>query len=307
MDGAVQRFSKRSTALGRLETGLTTLCLACASVSVLTTLGIIFVLASETFQFFRISGVSVWEFLSGTVWTPTFKDANFGILPLVMGTLQITLGAAVVALPLGLASAVFLSEYANAKTRRILKPVLEMLAGVPTVVYGFFALFHVTPLLRSVFPSVEVFNAASGAIVVGVMILPLVTSLCDDALTAVPRSLREGALAMGSTSFETVRKVLVPAALSGIMASFILAVSRAVGETMAVTLAAGQTPKMSLNPAESIQTMTAYIVQISKGDTPAGSKEYLTLFAVGATLFVITFGLNALARRVVRRYRMVYS
>lgn len=273
----------------------------------MTTLGIIFVLASETFQFFRLSGVSVGEFLTGTVWTPTFKDANFGILPLVMGTLQITLGAAVVALPLGLASAVFLSEYANSKTRRVLKPVLEVLAGVPTVVYGFFALFHVTPLLRSVFPNVQVFNAASGAIVVGVMILPLVTSLCDDALTAVPRSLREGALAMGSTSFETVRKVLVPAALSGIMASFILAVSRAVGETMAVTLAAGQTPKMSLNPAESIQTMTAYIVQISKGDTPAGSKEYLTLFAVGATLFVITFGLNFLARKVVRKYRMVYS
>ncbi len=266
-----------------------------------------FILGTETVRFFQLSGVSVWDFLTGTKWTPTFADAHFGILPLVAGTALITVGAAVIALPLGLAAAVFLSEYADPRLRRILKPVLEVLAGVPTVVYGFFALLHITPLLRSIFPDVQVFNAASGAIVVGVMILPLVTSLCDDALNAVPRALREGGLAMGSTSYEVTRQIVIPAGLSGIMAAFILAVSRAVGETMAVTLAAGSTPKLTWNPTESIQTMTAYIVQISKGDTPAGSREYLTLFAVGAVLFAITFGLNILAKVLVKRYRMVYS
>jgi len=281
------------------------ICFLCAILSVLTTFGIIYVLGRETIMFFREPGVTFSEFFTGREWSPTFKDAKFGILPLLRGTFLITAGSALIALPLGLASAVFLSEYASPRTRSILKPVLELLAGVPTVVYGFFALFHVTPLLRSIFPSVEVFNAASGCIVVGIMILPLVTSLCDDALTAVPRSLREGGLAMGSTSFEMIRRIVIPAGLSGIMASFILAVSRAVGETMAVTLAAGQTPKLTLNPAESIQTMTAYIVQISKGDTPAGSTAYLTLFAVGATLFVLTMGLNIMARRIVKKYSRV--
>jgi phosphate transport system permease protein len=283
------------------------LCFLCAAVSIVTTAAIIWILGIETVAFFVKSGVTPWEFFTGTRWSPTFADPEFGILPLVNGTLMITVGASVIALPLGLASAVYLSQYASATARNILKPILEILAGIPTVVYGFFALFHVTPLIRHFFPSVEVFNAASGAIVVGVMILPLVTSLCDDALVAVPRSLREGGLAMGSTSFEVVRKILIPAALSGIVASFILAVSRAIGETMAVTLAAGQTPKMTLNFGESIATMTAYIVQISKGDTPAGSVAYLTLFAVAATLFTITLFLNILARRIVRRYRLAYN
>ncbi len=304
---AAQRFTKRLSGLALREKIYRGVCFACAMLSVFTTFGIILVLGKETIQFFQQPGISVVDFFTGTQWSPTFKDAKFGILPLLSGTLMITIGSAFIAVPLGLASAVYLSEYASPRIRNILKPVLELLAGVPTVVYGFFALFHVTPMLRSLFPSVEVFNAASGFIVVGIMILPLVTSLCDDALTAVPRSLREGGLAMGSTSFEVTRRIVIPAALSGIMASFILAVSRAIGETMAVTLAAGQTPKLTLNPAESIQTMTSYIVQISKGDTPAGSTAYLTLFAVGATLFVMTMGLNILARKIVKKYSRVLA
>jgi phosphate transport system permease protein len=191
--------------------------------------------------------------------------------------------------------------------RNLLKPSLELLAGIPTVVYGYFGVFVVTPLLRSVFPGVEVFNAASGAIVVGIMILPLVSSLCEDALSAVPRQLREGAYALGATKLEVSAKIVVPAALSGISAAYILAISRAVGETMAVTLASGATPKLTLNPAESIQTMTAYIVQVSLGDTPAGSVAYQTIFAVGIALFLITLGMNLLANRLVRRYRNVYE
>ncbi|MCW5937747.1 MAG: phosphate ABC transporter permease subunit PstC [Fimbriimonadaceae bacterium] len=288
------------------EDALTFVCLLAAMVSVATTIAIVGVLGVEAFAFFAKSGVSVGEFLTGTVWTPTFANPQFGVLPLINGTMLITVGAMVIALPLGLASGIFLSEYASPKLRRVLKPLLELLAGVPTVVFGFFALFQITPFLRSIFPSVEVFNAASGCIVVGVMTLPLVTTLCDDAINAVPRSLREGGLALGATKFEVTRNITLRAALGGIAASFILAVSRAVGETMAVTLAAGQTPKMTLNLGESIATMTAYIVQISKGDTPAGSVEYLTLYAVGATLFVITFLLNVLARRIVRRYRFAY-
>jgi len=299
------RFARRLSGLALREKVYRGVCFLCAILSVFTTFGIIFVLGKESILFFQQPGVSLVDFFTGTQWSPTFKDAKFGVLPLLAGTMMITLGSALIAVPLGLASAVFLSEYASPRLRSFLKPVLELLAGVPTVVYGFFALFHITPLLRSFFPSVEVFNAASGFFVVGIMILPLVTSLCDDALTAVPRSLREGGLAMGSTSFEVTKRIVIPAALSGIMAAFILAVSRAIGETMAVTLAAGQTPKLTANPAESIQTMTAYIVQISKGDTPAGSTAYLTLFAVGATLFVITFGLNILARKIVKRYSRV--
>jgi phosphate transport system permease protein len=281
----------------------------CAFVSILITFSIVFVLGKETVAFFQSPDVTVLEFFTGTDWRPTFEPPGFGMVPLMTGTLMITVGSALVAVPLGLASAIYLAEYARPGLRRILKPVLEVLAGVPTIVYGYFALFHLTPLLRSVFgrENVEVYNAASGAIVVGIMTLPLVTSLCDDALTAVPRSLREGGRALGSTNYETIRRIVLPGALSGIMASFILAVSRAIGETMAVTLAAGSSPKVTFDPGESIQTMTAYIVQISKGDTPAGSTAYLTLFAVGATLFAVTFGLNVLARKIVRKYGSRYS
>ena len=212
-----------------------------------------------------------------------------------------------IAIPLGTLVGLYLSEYASLRVRAVVKPALEILAGIPTVVYGYFGVFFVTPLLRVFFPSVEVFNAASGAIVVGIMILPLVSSLCEDALSAVPRSLREGAYALGATKFEVSWRTVFPAALSGIMASFVLALSRAIGETMAVTLAAGMSPKLTFNPAQSIQTMTAYIVQISRGDTPAGTVEYQTIFAVGVTLFAFTMAMNILAIRLVKRFRQVYS
>ena len=229
------------------------------------------------------------------------------MLPLLCGTFLIAVGAGLFALPVGLLSAIYLSEYATPRVRGIVKPVLEVLAGVPTVVYGYFGVFFVTPLLRRFFPTIDVFNAASGAIVVGIMILPLVSSLCEDALSAVPRSLREGGYGLGSTKMEVSTKIVLPAALSGIMASFILALSRAIGETMAVTLAAGATPKLTLNPSESIQTMTAYIVQVSLGDTPVGSLGYQTIFAVGMTLFVITLAMNLCAARLVKRFRNVYQ
>lgn len=281
------------------------LCLLCTLISVVTTFGIIFVLGKETWTFFHQPGITLKEFFTGTEWSPTFSNPKYGILPLISGTAMITVGSALIALPIGLLTAIFLSQYASPKLRKFLKPTLEILAGIPTVVYGYFGLTAVTPILRAIIPSVQVFNAASGAIVVGIMILPLVTSLCDDALSAVPKSLREGGLALGSTSFEVIRKILIPAALSGIMAGFILAISRAIGETMAVSLAAGSTPKLTFNPAESIETMTAYIVRISKGDTPAGTTGYLTLFAVGFVLFLITLLLNILARSIVRKYRRV--
>lgn len=281
------------------------LCFLCATISVATTFGIIWVLAEETFLFFR--KVSPLEFFFGTRWAPLFAPPSFGILPLVCGTALTAIGAGLFALPLGLLAAIYLSEYASSRARDLLKPALEVLAGVPTVVYGYFGVFFITPLLRQFFPSVQVFNAASGAIVVGIMILPLVSSLCEDALSAVPRSLREAAYALGSTKREVTGKIVVPAALSGIVASYILALSRAVGETMAVTLAAGATPKLTLNPAESIQTMTAYIIQVSKGDTPAGTTEYQTIFAVGVTLFAMTLVMNVVADWLVKRYRNVYE
>ncbi len=294
-------FQRKTTFRSALEAGVIGLCFICAFITVGTTLGIIVVLGKETVLFFR-DGVSIGEFLTGTEWAPTFTPAKFGVLPLVTGTLMITVGSGLIAIPLGLASAIYLSEYASPTFRMIVKPALELLAGIPTVVYGYLALFHVTPILQRFFPDTEVFNAASGAIVVGIMILPLVTSLCDDAISAVPKALKEGALALGATKSEVIRQVLVRAAVSGVVAAFILALSRAVGETMAVTLAAGQSPKMTLDPQESIQTMTAFIVQISKGDTPAGSTAYLTLFAVGSLLFLMTLGLNMIARRVVKRF-----
>lgn len=277
-------------------------CMACALLSVFTTFGIIYVLLRESLTFF--GQVPVSQFVTGTEWAP--GNDKFGMLPLLGGTLIITIGAGIIALPLGLLSGLYLSEYASARARNILKPALEILAGIPTVVYGYFAVTIVTPFLKSIFPETGAFNAASGCIVVGIMILPLVSSLCEDALSAVPKSLREAAYGLGSTKLEVSTKIVTPAALSGIMASFILALSRAIGETMAVTLAAGATPKLTWNPLESIQTMTAYIVQIAKGDAPAGSKQYYTLFAVGLALFVITMIMNMIAIRLVKRFRTVY-
>jgi phosphate transport system permease protein len=287
------------------ETGIRGGLFLCAAVSVATTAGIILVLTKETVGF--LSEVPVTDFLFGTRWTPLLEPKSFGVLPLVNGTLLIVFGAALIAVPIGLASAIYLSEYAKSGVRSFFKPILEVLAGIPTVVYGYFALTFITPVLQIVIPSTQVFNAASASIVVGVMILPMVASLCDDALRAVPLSLREGAYALGATSFETTTRVVVPGALSGVVAAFVLAISRALGETMAVTLAAGATPKLTLNPLESIQTMTAYIVQVSLGDTPAGTLEYRTLFAVGALLFVITFLSNIAANRVMRHFREVYE
>ncbi len=279
--------------------------MACGLISVLTTVGIVVVLVTESAGFFR--EVPLAEFLTGTRWSPMYSEQHFGILPLLNGTLLIAAGSMLIALPVGLTSAIYLSEYASPRVRGVIKPVLEVLAGIPTVVYGYFALTFVTPLIRALFPGTGIFNAASGAIVVGIMIIPMVASLSEDALNAVPLSLREAAYGLGATKFEVSTRVVVPAALSGIVASFILAISRAIGETMAVTLAAGATPRMTLNLLESIQTMTAYIVQVSLGETPHGTLEYRTIFAVGLVLFVITLVMNLLSQRVTRRFREVYE
>lgn len=279
--------------------------LLCAAVSVLTTIGIVTVLVTEAAGFF--ARVSPLEFLTGTRWTPLSEPRHFGILPLLAGSALIAAGAAVIALPIGLAGAIYLSEYAPARIRAVVKPSLEILAGIPTVIFGYFALTFVTPLLRGIWPQTELFNAASASIVVGIMIIPLVSSLSEDALNAVPRTLREGAYALGATRFEVATRTMVPAALSGIVASFILAISRALGETMAVVIAAGATPRLTLNPLEGVQTMTAYIVQVSQGEVPVGTIEYRTLFAVGLTLFAITLGMNIVSGLVLRRFRQVYE
>ncbi len=276
----------------------------CATLSILTTVAILVTLIYQASSFFF--EVSLWEFLTGTRWTPILKPRAYGVLPLVSGTLLVTLIAAAVALPIGLMTAIFLSEYAPDKIRRIIKPILEILAGIPTVVYGYFALTFVTPLLQGIFDNLIIFNALSAGLVMGVMIIPMVSSLSEDAMMSVPRSLREAAYALGATRYEVSLRVIVPAALSGIIAAFILALSRAIGETMLVTIAAGATPRMSFDPMESIQTMTAYIVQLSLGEAPVGSLEYNTIFAVGLLLFAITFVMNLLGFWVVRRFREVY-
>jgi phosphate transport system permease protein len=265
--------------------------LASVSLTVITSAAVIVMLGKESLDFF--SQVPIMDFLFGRHWEPLLEPKSFGVLPLMSGTFLIVAGATSIALPFGLLIAVYLSEYAPYKFKAIIKPVLEVLAGIPTVVYGFFALTFITPVLKSIWPQTEVFNAASAFIVVGIMILPMVTSLSDDAFSALPGSLKEGAYALGATPFEVSTQVIIPAASSRVWASVILAISRAVGETMAVTLAAGANPKLTLNPLESIQTMTAYIVQVSLGDTPQGGVEYLTCFAVGALLFVLTWVMNA--------------
>jgi len=276
----------------------------CALVSVLTTVGIVVSLVSQAVGFFR--HVSVWEFVTGTRWSPILIPQSYGVLPLVSGTLLVTVLAAAVAIPLGLAAAIFLAEYAPDRLRRTLKPTLEVLAGIPTVVYGYFALTFVTPQLQRALPDLQVFNALSAGLVMGLMIVPMVSSLSEDAMVAVPRSLREAAYALGATRLEVTLRVVVPSAISGIVAAFILGLSRAVGETMIVTIAAGATPKLTFNPLESIQAMTAYIVQISLGETPRGSLEYNTIFAVGLLLFLMTLAMNLLGYWVVRRYRERY-
>lgn len=273
----------------------------CAALSVLTTAAIVFILFTQSLGFFRKA--SVVEFLTGTEWAPLFNPPAYGVLPLVTGTLLTSLIAMLVAGPMGLLVAVYLSEYASPRLRRVVKPVLEVLAGIPTVVYGYFALTFVTPLLQKLIPGLEGFNALSAGLVMGVMILPTVASLSEDALYAVPNSLRYGSLALGATRFQTTWGVVVPAAMSGISASFILGIARAVGETMIVVIAAGQQANFTFNPLRSVETMTTYIVRIAMGDVPYGSPEYYSLFAVGLLLFLITLALNIVSEAVRRRYK----
>jgi phosphate transport system permease protein len=282
------------------------LLMACAFLSVLTTFGIVFVLIFETINFFR--EVSIVEFLTSTKWSPAFTDPKFGIVVLICGTLLTTAVAIAFAVPVGLLAAIFLSEYASTRLRRWLKPALEVLAGVPTVVYGYFALTFVTPFLQdTILPSLQIFNALSAGLVMGVMIIPTVASVSEDAIYAVPRSLREGAYALGATRREVATRIVVPAALSGIVASVILGISRAVGETMIVAIAAGNLANLTANPLESVQTMTAFIVQVASGDTATGTLTFNTIFAVGMTLFVMTLILNLISYWFVRRYREIYE
>ncbi len=282
--------------------------LAAALVAVATTVAIVIALLIPTLEFF--SAVSPIEFLTGTTWTPLFEPPSFGVVPLVVGTLVITVIASIVSLPLGLGSAIYLSEYAPDRLRRTLKPTLEVLAGIPTVVYGFFALTFVTPVIQAIVPGdglPSIFNALSAGLVMGVMIIPTVASLSEDAMTAVPNSLRQGAFALGSNKRQVSTRVVVPAALSGIAAAFILGISRAIGETMIVTIAAGLQPNLTLNPLKFMETMTAFIASTGQGDVPTGSIEYKTVFAVGMLLFIITFLMNMASIRLVRKYREVYE
>ncbi|NEQ31427.1 MAG: phosphate ABC transporter permease subunit PstC [Leptolyngbya sp. SIO4C5] len=278
---------------------------AFAFVSVATTIGIVLTLIFETIEFFL--EVSPWEFFTATRWSPTFANPRFGIIVLLCGTFLTSVIGLLVAVPLGLLSAVCLSEYAPRSLRAWLKPALEILAGVPTVVFGYFALLMVTPFLKTFVPGLSTFNSLSAGIVLGFAILPTVASLSEDAIFAVPASLRQGSYALGATKRETVTGVVLPAALSGIVASIVLGVSRAVGETMIVTLAAGQSPTLTLDPRSAVQTMTAFIVQVTKGDAPYGSIEFKTLFAVGMTLFVITLLLNVFSFWFVRRFQEKYE
>ena len=280
----------------------------CAYLSVGTTIAIVLALLVPTIEFFR--DVSIVEFFTSTVWSPLFADPEFGVLPLLTATLVITGTALALAIPVGLLSAIYLSEYARPRVRNIVKPTLELLAGIPTVVYGFFALTFVTPIIQDLWPFGDppgIFNAASAGLVMGVMIVPTIASLSEDAMTAVPQSLREGSFALGGTRLTTSLRVVFPAALSGIVAAVVLGISRAVGETMIVLIAAGGTPNLSFDPGEAMQTMTAFIAAAGIGDQPTGSVGYKTIFAVGTTLFAATFLMNLLSVRLVRRYRQVYQ
>jgi phosphate transport system permease protein len=278
-----------------------------ALISVATTIGIVASLVGETIAFFR--EVGVWKFVTGTEWAPLFSDAKFGVLPLVGGTLLVTGIALMVAIPLGIGSAIYLSEYARPRVRKALKPILEVLAGIPTIVFGYFALTFFTPEVLQALLGVEVkvFNALSAGIVMGFMVLPTIASVSEDAMSAVPASLREAAFGLGASRMQVALRVVVPAALSGIVAAVVLGVSRAIGETMIVLVAAGQVPNLGIDPRESYETMTTFIAATAKGDVPTGSIGYKTIFAVGTTLFVMTLVMNAISIRFVRRYRQVYE
>lgn len=300
----IEKNKKSVTLANVAEVIMPKVLLLIAIISVLTTLGIVLTLLTETIEFFK--RVPIIEFFTGTVLKPLGENAQFGILPLVTGTLISTAIAMVVAIPIGLMTAIYLSEYATDKVRRILKPILELLAGIPTIVYGFFALTFVTPLLRSFIPDLEPTNILSPGIVMGIMIIPMVASLSEDAMSSVPNAMREGALALGATKLEVTLKVVIPAAISGIIASFVLGISRAIGETMIVTIASGSSKNFTFDITQSMQTMTAYIVEVTGGDAPAGSTLYFSLYAVAMTLFVFTLIMNLIAQYVSRKFREEY-
>ncbi|MHB7915986.1 phosphate ABC transporter permease subunit PstC [Staphylococcus haemolyticus] len=275
-----------------------------AAISILTTIGILFTLITETITFF--TRVSIVEFLFTKDWNPTGSDPKYGIWALVIGTLKITVIATIVAVPIGLGAAIYLSEYASDKARRIIKPILEILAGIPTIIFGFFALTFVTPVLRTIIPALDSFNSVSPGIVVGIMIVPVITSMSEDAMASVPNKIREGAYGLGSTKFEVATKVVLPAAASGVVASIVLGISRAIGETMIVSLAAGSSPTASLNLTNSIQTMTGYIVEVATGDATFGSDMYYSIYAVGFTLFIFTLIMNLISYWISKRFREEY-
>ncbi|UXS74577.1 phosphate ABC transporter permease subunit PstC [Staphylococcus chromogenes] len=275
-----------------------------AAISILTTIGIVITLLTETITFF--TRVPMSKFFLETDWNPFSANPKYGIWALILGTLKITLIATIFAVPVGLGAAIYLSEYASKRTKKIIKPILEVLAGIPTIVYGFFALTLVTPILRAIFPSISSFNAISPGLVVGVMIIPMIASMSEDAMSSVPNKIREGVLGLGSTKLEMITKVIIPAATSGIMASIVLAISRAIGETMIVSLAAGSSPTFDLNLTHSIQTMTAYIVQVSQGDATNGSDLYYSIYAVGFTLFIFTLIMNFISQWITKRFREEY-
>lgn len=287
-----------------MEKSIPIFLLLIAAISILTTAGIIYTLLSETVMFFNI--VPIVDFFTGTVLKPLSQNPEFGVLPLLFGTILSSMIAMIVAAPIGLMTAIYLSEYASDKVRKTFKPLLEILAGIPTIVYGFFAFTFVTPVLRELIPGLEPTNILSPGIVMGIMIIPMIASLSEDAMSSVPNAMREGALALGSTKLEVTKRVVIPAALSGIIASFVLGISRAIGETMIVTIASGSSKNFTFDITQSMQTMTAYIVEVTGGDAPAGSTIYYSLYAVAMTLFVFTFIMNLLARYVSRRFREEY-
>lgn len=290
---------------GLIEKSIPIILFIMAFISVITTIGIVLTLLVETITFFE--RVQFIDFITSKEWFPFFEpDPQYGIIALISGTLLVALIAMVVAIPIGLATAIYLSEYASEKARKVIKPILEVLAGIPTIVYGFFALTFVTPVLQKIIPDLNFFNALSPGIVVGIMIIPMIASLSEDAMAAVPRSMREGALALGSTKLEVSLKVVLPAALSGVIASFVLAISRAIGETMIVTIAGGSRPNLTFDPTETIQTMTAYMVQVSMGDASYGSTLYYSIYAVGMTLFIFTLIMNVFAQWISKRFREEY-
>lgn len=296
--------SPRLQRLRSYEKAFRVLLYVAAAVTVLTTLGILASLAWNTFEFFR--QIPILSFFFGTVWTPLFANPQYGVLPLVTGTLLVAVGAALISIPIGLGSAVYLSEYASRRVRAVIKPLLELLAGIPSIVYGFFALTTITPFLRSLIPSMSIFNAASASIAIGIMTIPLVASLSEDAMSTVPDSLRHGAYALGTTKFEVVSGIVIPASMSGIFASFILAISRAIGETMIVALAAGAKPSLTLDPLQSVQTLTAFIAQASMGDIAFGTTGYYSLYAVAFLLFLVTMGMNLVSHWIIRKQRKVW-